>query len=285
MGLCGTHSCAASLEVPSSRWAAGSAVGRQQATPSSGSRPAATGSSPRRCSSSQSLLPGYSCWRLATTAALLWVTTTSPRGADAASASTKAKVPVVKWGQKSDKLYLTIPLTDVVDPDIALADRQVTLKATSKGQPYEAKLKFLREIDANESKYEVNKWNIQFDLKKARKEPCWKRLLKSKETFVWVKKDPDRMYPEDCQHAKELWRSAYFTAKLDGRDPSQGRSGAEEDASKAAGKPPPEKEKEQAEWDKMIKDFRKRAVPRKSAASQSKRRQARRRRGESKAEL
>merc|ERR1712060_461499 len=104
-------------------------------------------------------------------------------------------------------------------------------------------------------------------------EPRWKRLLKTKETFAWLKKDHDRVYSDECQHAKELWREAYFTAKMNGEDPSKGKSSSspEDDV-----KPPPEKDKEREkkQFEDMIKEFRKKAVPRKSKEKKTKNKKA-----------
>lgn len=179
-----------------------------------------------------------------------------------AKADAAAKNPVIKWGQKSDKLYLTIPLPDLEEPEIKLEEKRVSFAGKSRGQNYAVKLKLLRGINVTESKHTINKWSVSFELQKLKKEPCWKRLLKPKETFTWLKKDHDRWYADSCQHAKELWREAYFSAKLNGDDPNRGAARAED-----SGGPPPqmEKERDKKQWDKMLKEFRSRAVPRQSS--------------------
>merc|ERR1712151_1451108 len=132
----------------------------------------------------------------------------------------KVKTPVVKWGQRPDRLYLTIPLTDVTEPEVIMEERRIVFKGISRRQDYHVSLKLLRGINVTESKHDINTWSIQFDLKKLRKEPCWKRLLRSKSSFSWLKKDHDHWYTEECQHAKELWREAYFKKKLHGEEPA-----------------------------------------------------------------
>jgi len=179
------------------------------------------------------------------------------------------KVPVVKWGQRPDRLYLTIPLTDVVEPEVTMHEKRIHLKAISKGQDYEVKLKLLRGINVSESKHDINAWSITFDLQKFRKEPCWKRLLRSKTTYSWLKKDHDKWYADECQRAKEEWRESYFTAKLKGEEPGPGKSGSEEDSPVGE-----DRKKEAQQWEKTLKDFRKRAVPRSSMASRKRAKRA-----------
>eukprot|EP00418_Pyrodinium_bahamense_P075726 CAMPEP_0179056494 /NCGR_PEP_ID=MMETSP0796-20121207/23840_1 /TAXON_ID=73915 /ORGANISM="Pyrodinium bahamense, Strain pbaha01" /LENGTH=205 /DNA_ID=CAMNT_0020753169 /DNA_START=36 /DNA_END=653 /DNA_ORIENTATION=+ len=179
--------------------------------------------------------------------------------------SLEAKTPLVKWGQRPDRLYLTIPLPDVSEPEVTMEERRIYFKGISRGEEYEVTLKLLRGINVTESKHDINQWSISFDLKKLRKEPCWKRLLRSKSNFQWLKKDQDRWYFEDCQHAKEQWREAYFTMKLRGEEPG---SKSEDEANSN----PMENEKrtEKERWQKTLKEFRERAVPRASMTPKKK---------------
>mmetsp|Transcript_85875 Transcript_85875/g.243542 ORF Transcript_85875/g.243542 Transcript_85875/m.243542 type:complete len:219 (-) Transcript_85875:72-728(-) len=176
-----------------------------------------------------------------------------------------AKAPVVKWGQKPDRIYLTIPLPDVTDPEVTMEERRILFRGMSRGEDYEANLKLLRGINVTESKHDMNKWSVTFDLKKLRREPCWKRLLRTKSTFQWLKKDHDRWYTDECQHAKELWRETYFTAKLKGESPNMPRPDAD-------GKPEndPKQAKDMVKWEQTLKDFRAKAVPRLPATAKRK---------------
>merc|ERR1712039_1154759 len=177
-----------------------------------------------------------------------------------------AKTPVVKWGQRPDRIYLTIPLPEVSDPEIKMEDKRIHFKGSSRGEAFEANLKLLRPINVTESKHDINSWSITFDLKKSRKEPCWKRLLKAKDQHSWLKKDQNRWYTDECQHAKELRREAYFTAKNNGQDPNTGTA-AESGAGSDSAAPPPdeEKRKEAERFQEKLNEFRSRAVPRKSS--------------------
>merc|ERR1711920_95552 len=172
------------------------------------------------------------------------------------------KTPVVKWGQRPDKIYLTLPLPELTDPEITLDEKKVTFSGTSKGQDYEVKLKLLRGINVTASKHTMNQWSVQFELVKLKKEPCWLRLLKTKESFTWLKKDYDKWYQQECQHAKELWREAYFTAKMNGEDPSKGKSKPKEEAEPNAPPPDDVRKKETEQWEKTLKEFRAKAAPR-----------------------
>merc|ERR1712060_704505 len=97
------------------------------------------------------------------------------------------------------------------------------------------------------SKHKINNWKATFDLLKLAKEPCWKRLTRSKKTISWLKKDPDRVYTDECQHAKELWREAYFTAINAGENPStKPKSSPKEERSQTP--PDMERKKDVEQW-------------------------------------
>merc|ERR1711920_526832 len=130
---------------------------------------------------------------------------------------------------------------DLTDPEIRLEEKRVVFKGNSRGQEYDVKLKLLRGINVTESKHVMNQWSVTFDLQKLTKEP-----------FAWLKKDHDRVYSDDCQHAKELWREAYFTAKLNGEDPSKGKR-SEEDSD--VPQPQKDKDREKEKFQKLLKEF------------------------------
>lgn len=173
-----------------------------------------------------------------------------------------AKHPVVKWGQKSDRLYLKIMVKGLQEPDIRLQEKRLRISGMNDGSAFDLDMKLLRAINVTGSKKDIHDWSINLDLQKARKEPCWKRLLRSSAKLQWLKKDHDRIYEEDCARARERWREAYFTAKLDGKDvnvPRPSKNG-EEPAQK---KPPADpREDEQKSWRQTVQSFRDRAVPR-----------------------
>eukprot|EP00927_Polykrikos_kofoidii_P032328 TRINITY_DN2757_c0_g2_i1.p1 TRINITY_DN2757_c0_g2~~TRINITY_DN2757_c0_g2_i1.p1 ORF type:complete len:228 (+),score=39.17 TRINITY_DN2757_c0_g2_i1:293-976(+) len=187
-------------------------------------------------------------------------------------AKDEAKVPIIKWGQNPKNLYLTVQLSDAVLPEIKMEEKRLRIQYTAKGQPYAADLKLLRGINVTESKHEVSRLSLRFTLKKLRNEPCWLRLLRSKKNVLWLHRDPDRAYPDECQMAKELWREEYFNAKLEGRDPSRGRAPEGPEVPFPSGSP--DKKAEEENFVAAVEAFRKRAVPRKSLPKASKRRAA-----------
>mmetsp|Transcript_17786 Transcript_17786/g.41256 ORF Transcript_17786/g.41256 Transcript_17786/m.41256 type:complete len:225 (-) Transcript_17786:27-701(-) len=204
-------------------------------------------------------LPGLGTWWLHPFAALVIVALTGD-----VSASSTARHPIVKWGQKSDKLYLTVLMKDFDTPTIKLEERRVRVNATSQALSHTVDLKLLRSINVTASTYEVNTWSVQFQLKKERREPCWKRLLKASGSPPgWLKKDTDRLYVSDCQRAKEDWREAYFTNKL--KEERGSKAAAPTGDAMAA---PPDREEVLEAWERTIKRFRDKAVPRSSVASQ-----------------
>jgi len=209
-----------------------------------------------------------------------------------------AKTPVVKWGQKPDKLYLTMPLPDMPDPEVSIEDKRIYFKSVSRGEEYEIDIDLLRGINTTDSKYTIDKWKITFDLKKIRREPCWNRLTKNKKKHAWLKKDQDKWYISECQHAKELWREAYFRRKLGSELPggedaqeevsmakqmedaaieqlNQGKKEMLEEKEKKKGMESmieDQKKQEQEQWTKTLEKFRSRAVPRTSKAKRKRRR-------------
>uniref|UniRef100_A0A6V0I2Q4 CS domain-containing protein n=1 Tax=Zooxanthella nutricula TaxID=1333877 RepID=A0A6V0I2Q4_9DINO len=194
-----------------------------------------------------------------------------------------SKVPVVKWGQKPDRVYLTIPLPEVEEPNVEFNENGVRFSGQSRGQDYDIDLILLRGIVAENSTHVVNKWSVTMEMPKARSEPCWKRLLKTKETFTWLKKDHDRWYAQECQHAKEEWRQTYFEAKLDKRSPNDSGDGASASSPSSPAMPAgfgggasvpgdEQKKQEQENWERVTKTFRDKAVPRTDAEGQKRRR-------------
>uniref|UniRef100_A0A7S1ACR7 CS domain-containing protein n=1 Tax=Noctiluca scintillans TaxID=2966 RepID=A0A7S1ACR7_NOCSC len=171
--------------------------------------------------------------------------------------SSSIKSPIVKWGQKSGALTLTLPLLDVVSPDITLEEKSVHFRGFSKGEEYKTRLKLLRPINVSASTYGVHETYVVFDLVKKKREPCWKRLLRSKKNFVWLKKDHDQWDYKDCQNIKWQWRETYFTAKLQGREVNV------EDASPVGERHDEvQLESKRIVWQNTVEEYRSRAVPR-----------------------
>eukprot|EP00435_Cladocopium_sp_Y103_P035863 s1414_g9.t1 len=125
-----------------------------------------------------------------------------------------SKIPTILWGQKPDRLYLSFPLQNVREPEVELEERRLYFKGISQGHQYEVDLKLLRGINVSTSKYDMGEKAVSFDLPKLANEPCWKRLTRSKKMQAFIKKDNQRLYPEECYRQMLQWREAYFYRKL-----------------------------------------------------------------------
>eukprot|EP00931_Biecheleriopsis_adriatica_P087303 TRINITY_DN61797_c0_g1_i1.p1 TRINITY_DN61797_c0_g1~~TRINITY_DN61797_c0_g1_i1.p1 ORF type:complete len:211 (+),score=71.54 TRINITY_DN61797_c0_g1_i1:26-658(+) len=179
--------------------------------------------------------------------------------------SAKPKTPMVLWGQKPDKLYVSIALKDISDKKINLEEKRIYFSGVSSGQEYEADMKLLRGINVTSSKYETGEKAVNFELVKLADEPCWKRMLKTKKPTPWLKKDTTRLYPNECHEKQIVWREAYFYAKL---HPEEAAKQAEAAAAgeKDSGKAAMDREREQKEetYQRKVDALRAKAVPRKT---------------------
>ncbi|CAL1130375.1 unnamed protein product [Cladocopium goreaui] len=122
-----------------------------------------------------------------------------------------SKIPTILWGQKPDRLYLSFPLKDVREPEVELEERRLYFKGISQGHQYEVDLKLLRGINVSTSKYDMGEKAVSFDLPKLANEPCWKRLTRSKKMQAFIKKDNQRLYPEECYRQMLQWREVRAT--------------------------------------------------------------------------
>jgi len=106
----------------------------------------------------------------------------------------------VLWAQRKDKLYVTIALDDVKDPQIKLTETQLTFKGRGSVEKkcYENTIEFFKPVDPEESKYAVLPRNIPFMIKKKDvEEAFWPRLLKDKTKMHWLKTDFNKWKDED----------------------------------------------------------------------------------------
>ncbi|KAL5560086.1 hypothetical protein UlMin_036297 [Ulmus minor] len=108
--------------------------------------------------------------------------------------------PLVKWAQRSDRLYITIDLQDAQDVNLKLEpEGKFFFSATSGADkiPYELDLDLFDKVDVNESKASVSSRSICYLIKKAESK-WWSRLLKQGgKTPVFLKVDWDKWVDED----------------------------------------------------------------------------------------
>ena len=113
--------------------------------------------------------------------------------------------PLVKWAQRPSLLFLTICLEDCKDPKIDVKPGRLHFEG--KGGPdkkdHAVTIEFLKEIDADKSKFSVNDRAIQFALQKKEDGPYWERLLKEKTKQHWLKVDFNKWKEEDESEDEE----------------------------------------------------------------------------------
>jgi prostaglandin-E synthase len=109
--------------------------------------------------------------------------------------------PTVKFAQRSDSLFVTIELMDVIKESavIELGPKSLSFKGKSRAKEYEVKLDLYGDIeDKNpDTKFAIKPREVSFYLKKAA-EGYWPRLLSDKgKQKAHVKIDFDRWKDED----------------------------------------------------------------------------------------
>lgn len=105
----------------------------------------------------------------------------------------------VKWAQRKDSLYITIPLADVKDETITFTDKTLVFKGTSGGKTYSCNLEFYKDINTEGSIWKVLPSSVQMKLNKlVPVDEFWPRLLFNKaqeKTNVTI--DWDKYVDED----------------------------------------------------------------------------------------
>jgi len=92
-----------------------------------------------------------------------------------------ANTAPVKWAQRKDSIYITIPLSDVKDEAITLTDKTLSFQGTSSGKLYACNLTFLKDIVAEGSIWKVLPSSVHIKLNKLNPvEEFWPRLLLDK---------------------------------------------------------------------------------------------------------
>ncbi|KAJ3070881.1 hypothetical protein HDU98_006114 [Podochytrium sp. JEL0797] len=123
------------------------------------------------------------------------------------SSTTPAAIaPEVLWAQRTDEIFLTLNVSDIVDPQITLTKDQLKFEAANKqGKKYAVTLDFHAEVDPEASRKNITGRSIVFVLYKAAKEqPYWPRLLKSSAGKPhFLKTDFSRWKDEDEEDEEE----------------------------------------------------------------------------------
>ncbi|XP_054795878.1 co-chaperone protein p23-1-like isoform X4 [Prosopis cineraria] len=111
--------------------------------------------------------------------------------------------PIVKWAQRSDKVYVTVDLPDAKDVKVKLEpDGRFNFSAKKDEIPYEVDLDLFDKVNVEDSKYNVGVRNIVYVIKKAEKK-WWDRLIKPEgKPPVFVKVDWDKWVDEEEENER-----------------------------------------------------------------------------------
>ncbi|EEF36841.1 co-chaperone protein p23-1 isoform X2 [Ricinus communis] len=111
--------------------------------------------------------------------------------------------PIVKWAQRSDKVFITVELPDAKDVKLKLEpEGRFIFSATKDDVPYEVDIELFDKVNVKESKYNIGVRSIVYDIKKVEKK-WWGRLIKQEgKTPVFLKVDWDKWVDEDDENDK-----------------------------------------------------------------------------------
>ncbi|KAF7824802.1 co-chaperone protein p23-1-like isoform X2 [Senna tora] len=111
--------------------------------------------------------------------------------------------PIVKWAQRSDKIYITVDLPDAKDVKLKLEpDGRFLFSAKKDEIPYEVDLELFHKVNVEESKYNIGVRSIVYVIKKAEKK-WWDRLIKQEgKPPVFLKVDWDKWVDEEEENER-----------------------------------------------------------------------------------
>ncbi|XP_019636064.1 PREDICTED: prostaglandin E synthase 3-like isoform X1 [Branchiostoma belcheri] len=121
--------------------------------------------------------------------------------------------PAVYWAQRDDVLILTIQVEDI-DRD---KNRKVTLnekslsfsgKGGAENKDYHCDIKFFKEVNVEDSKYNATARGLKFLIKKKEKGPYWTRLTEDKVKLHWLRTDFSYWKDEDDSDDEDQQRDA-----------------------------------------------------------------------------
>ena len=86
-----------------------------------------------------------------------------------AAVASQINIPTCLWAQRKEEIYVTVDIADVTDEKISVDSNIVKFSAKSAGKLYECEMELFKDIDAENSKYEVRGRNVFFVLNASRK--------------------------------------------------------------------------------------------------------------------
>ncbi|CAN4116394.1 unnamed protein product [Withania somnifera] len=113
--------------------------------------------------------------------------------------------PIVKWAQRSDKLFVTVELPDAKNVKLKLEPEGKFFFSATAGAdnvPYEVDLDLFDKVNVDESKSSSTSRNIVYLVKKA-EDKWWSRLIKQEGLRpMFLKVDWDKWVDEDEEDGK-----------------------------------------------------------------------------------
>ncbi|CAN0843688.1 Mogroside IE synthase [Linum grandiflorum] len=109
--------------------------------------------------------------------------------------------PILKWAQRSDRIYITVELPDATNVKLNLEpEGRFTFSATQDGVAYDVDLELFDKVDIKESKYNIGVRSIVYVINKAENK-WWPRLIKQQgKAPVFLKVDWDKWVDEDDEN-------------------------------------------------------------------------------------
>lgn len=109
-----------------------------------------------------------------------------------------SQYPNILWAQRKDRIFMTIDVRDIKNETVELKEESVHFKGETKDKHYEVTLDLYKQVDTNESKFNVNDYMVQVVLIKHNKEEeFWPRLSKDDKKNNFIKVDWNKYVDED----------------------------------------------------------------------------------------
>ena len=106
--------------------------------------------------------------------------------------------PSIKWAQRKDRLFITIDVVEVKNPEIDIVDgRTLIFRGTDNTRSYGFSLDLYEEVVKEESKFSLAARNIFLNIKKKTKGAYWPRLTKNAQKLNWLQVDWTHYIDED----------------------------------------------------------------------------------------
>merc|ERR1711959_107097 len=108
-----------------------------------------------------------------------------------------SKLPPVQWAQRTDKVFLTLDLVDVAEPNVTYTEEGgITFSGKANGSDYNWETDLFGAVNVEESKWQSTGRKVEILILKKEAE-WWDRLLKKSGKNNHIKTDFDKWVDED----------------------------------------------------------------------------------------